>query len=243
MKTILFNFLHLVGLYLKATFLSAFFVFLSILFSLVTKAQSTNTYTPLGKGLQTLPLDTILVKLGSAVQNMDVKNEAQIKQEILTTLARAKATNNPLYIAKANQQLANWHYGSTTSGNKDSIYHYDKQALTYFLQTKENELITRAYRNVGFDFDEMQQFAQAEIYYFKSLKVAQSIGYQSGINAAHAALSTLYILCWLRKYQSCTTESCEQISFGRFTFYGFEFNFKLYNKYITNSQYNHYSKQ
>lgn len=192
MKTIFFNFLHLVGLYLKATFLTAIFVFLSILFSLVTKAQSTNTYTPLGKGLQTLPLDTILVKLGNDIQNMDIKNEAQIKQEILTTLARAKATNKPLYIAKANQQLANWHYGSTSSENKDSIYHYDKQALTYFLQTKENELITRAYRNVGFDFDEMQQFAQAEIYYFKSLKVAQSIGYQSGINAAHAALSTLY---------------------------------------------------
>ena len=148
MKTTTSNFLQEKTQYSKECSKFSFTVFFLLIFSFVLNAQSKDPL-PLDNELKFLPIDTVLVKLTDAVQNMDGKNDLQIKQVLFKTLARAKASNNPLYIAKANQQLANWHYGSTSSEVKDSIYHYDKQALTFFLQTKENELITRAYRNVG----------------------------------------------------------------------------------------------
>nr|MCU0448062.1 tetratricopeptide repeat protein [Microscillaceae bacterium] len=178
--------------YVSTKLLTILWVFLSLLLPLVSKAQSATTYTPLGKSLQTLPLDTVLVKLGDAIQAMNGPNDAQIKQELMTTLARAKATNQPLYLAKANQLLANWHYRSVSSENKDSIYHYDNQALTFFLKTNKKELIVRAYRTLGMDLDDMQKYAEAEEVYFKGLKLAQSIGFQSGINSIHSVLSILY---------------------------------------------------
>lgn len=174
----------------------ALFPALLLVFStLLSNAQSIDSASPqllTDRELQSLPLDTVLVKLGDAMRNMTGENDAQIKKALWATLVRAKATKDPLYLAKTYQQLANWHYLSVGSENKDSIYLYDNQALTFFLKTKENELITRAYRTAGMDLDDMQKYAEAEVQYFKSLKVAQSIGYQSGINAAHAALSGLY---------------------------------------------------
>jgi two-component sensor histidine kinase len=171
-------------------------ILISLVFSIfqsifTLQAQSKNQL-PIGKALHSLPLDTVLVKFTDAIPNMDGKNNAQIKQELSTTLARAKVTNNPLYMAKVYQQLANWHYYSLSSENKDSIYYYDNQALLMLLKTKETELICGAYKTVGSDLDDMEQYAQAEIYYFKGLKIAQSIGYQKGINSIHALLSILY---------------------------------------------------
>jgi two-component sensor histidine kinase len=193
MKTLNLNFFYEVCLYVRTTLQTVLLVFLSLFLPLVSKAQATTTYTPLGKSLQTLPLDTVLVKLDDASQAMNGTNDAQIKQELMTTLALAKATNKPLYIAKANQLLASWHYRSVSSENKDSIYHYDNQALTFFLKTNEKELTARAYRTLGMDLDDMQKYAEAEVQYFKGLKLAQSIGFQSGINAIHSVLSILYL--------------------------------------------------
>jgi two-component sensor histidine kinase len=174
-------------------FLTILGVFLWLFLPLISKAQSAKTYTPLGKSLQTLPLDTVLVKLDDATLEMNGTNDAKIKQELMMTLARAKATHNPLYIAKANQLIASWHYRSISSENKDSIYHYDNQALMFFLKTNEKELIARACRTLGMDLDEMQKYARAEVAYFKGLKIAQSIGFQSGINSIHSSLSILYL--------------------------------------------------
>ena len=164
----------------------------SIFYSIFTLQAQTKNQLPSEKALQSLPLDTVLVKLSDAIDNMDGKNDAQIKQEISTTLARAKATNNPLYIAKVYQQFADWHYNSRSSENKDSIYHYDNQALLMLLKTKETKLICRAYRLAGSDLDDMGQHAKAEIYLFKGLKLAQAIGFEKEINAIHALLSVLY---------------------------------------------------
>jgi two-component sensor histidine kinase len=142
--------------------------------------------------LHSLPLDTALVKLGDAINHMKGEDDTKIKQDLRATLKRAKATKNPLIIAKTYKELANWHFLSITSENNDSIYYYDNQALQLFLQTDEKELISNAYKSVGFDLNLMQRYASAEVQFFKSLEVAKSIGYQKGINSIHASLSNLY---------------------------------------------------
>lgn len=183
---------HSSDLRLMSAFIISLMVVFLQFFSAESKAQSENYQWLSRKNLQSMPLDTVLVKLSGVISDMNGKNDKDIKQALFATLARAKATNNPVYMAKANQHMANWHYGSISSENKDSIYHYDYQSLTYYLKTNEKELTTRAYRTVGLDLDAMQKYAEAEKYYFKSLRLAQSFDFESGINAAHAALAALY---------------------------------------------------
>lgn len=147
---------------------------------------------PTNQELQSLPIDTILVKLDDATSKMTEKNELQVKQALLTTLSRAKSSNNQLNIAKVYQGMADWHYYSVNSEKIDSIYYYDNLALAMLLKTQEKELICRAYRSVGMDLEDMQKHVEAEVMYFKGLKVAQSIGFQSGINSIHSSMSLLY---------------------------------------------------
>ncbi|NJL74742.1 MAG: tetratricopeptide repeat protein [Saprospiraceae bacterium] len=147
---------------------------------------------PEGVSLQTLPLDTVLKKVNIALDNMTGTTDTLIKQDLWKLLARAKATKDPLYIAKVYQCLADWHYISLSSEKADSIYFYDQKALILLLQTNDKELISRAYRTVGMDLDELQQYAQAEIHYFKGLEIAESIGSQKNINSIYAALSVHY---------------------------------------------------
>ncbi|MCU0339668.1 MAG: hypothetical protein MUE30_07275, partial [Spirosomaceae bacterium] len=184
-----------VRLRFKPIFLTLLLVFSGLFFSSIIQAQ-TNNVAPqqllTDNELRSLPLDTVLVKINDATSNMNGEHDAQIKQALWIVLARAKATNDPLYMAKAYQQLGSWHYRSINSENNDSIYHYDNQALTMLLLTNDKERISRAYRTVGMDLDDMQKYAEAEIAYFKGLKVAQSIGFQSGINSIHSSLSILY---------------------------------------------------
>ncbi|SOE21758.1 Two-component sensor histidine kinase, contains HisKA and HATPase domains [Spirosomataceae bacterium TFI 002] len=162
------------------------------LFSFVLKAQQKTEFNYQIPNLDSLPLDTALVKIGDAINQMKGEADAKIKEDLWHTLKRAKASKRPLLIAKTYKELANWHYLSVTSENKDSIYYYDDQALQFFLQTDEKELISNAYKTVGFDLQFMQRFAEAEVQYFKGLEVAKSIEYQSGINSTHASLASLY---------------------------------------------------
>jgi hypothetical protein len=65
-----------------------------------------------GENLQALPLDSVFVKLTAAINNMKGETDFQVKKEAVAILKRAKDTKDPMFIAKANQQLANWHYQS-----------------------------------------------------------------------------------------------------------------------------------
>ncbi len=170
-------------------------ILLSVLCSLQLKAQNRELEVyglSKGESLQTLPLDTALVKIDRAINKMDGETDARIKQDLWKTLSRARATKEALALGKTYEQLANWHYLSITSENKDSIYYYDNEALKYFLQTDDKELIADAYKTVGFDLQFMQRYAEAEVEYFKGLEIAQSIKYQQGINSIHASLAGLY---------------------------------------------------
>ncbi|WP_341225726.1 histidine kinase dimerization/phosphoacceptor domain -containing protein [uncultured Arcticibacterium sp.] len=142
--------------------------------------------------IDSIPIDTALVKLGDAVNQMKGEDDAAIKKDLWLTLKRAKATKKPLTIAKTYKELANWHFLSISSENNDSIYYYDNQALQFFLQTDQKELITDAYKTVAVDLDLMQKYAEAEVQFFKGLEVAKSFDYQKGINSIHASLSRLY---------------------------------------------------
>jgi two-component sensor histidine kinase len=146
-----------------------------------------------GENLQALPLDSVFIKLTAAINNMKGETDFHVKKEAQATLTRALGIKNPMFIAKANQQLANWHYQSIKSEKKDSIYYYDNEALKYLLKTEDKELISKAYRTLGVDLMEMQKFAKAEAVYFKGLKVAESINFESGINGLHANLAILYL--------------------------------------------------
>lgn len=146
-----------------------------------------------GQQLQDLPIDSVFAKLNTAVNSMTGVYDDQIKQEIWTTIVRAKATNDPLIVAKAYQQMGNWHYLSINSQNKDSIYYYDNQALTQLLKTNDKEQISLAYRTVGNDLSDMQKFAESEVQLFNGLKIAQSINYQKAITSIHADLGRLYL--------------------------------------------------
>lgn len=162
------------------------------LFSFVLNAQQKTENTYQIPKLHSLPLDTALAKLGDAINEMKGEDDAKIKEDLWLTLKRAKATKKPLLVAKTYKELANWHYLSITSENKDSIYFYDNQALQLFLQTDDKELISKAYKTVGFDLEFMQRFAEAEVQYFKGLDIAKAINYQKGINSIHASLAGLY---------------------------------------------------
>jgi two-component sensor histidine kinase len=172
------------------------FVFSILLLSFVANAQDDNSLIfqlKTGEQLQDLPIDTVLAKLNNAINSMSGTHDIQIKQEIVHTLERSKATNDPLKIAKVYQQIGNWHYLSTSSQNKDSIFYYDNQALTQLLKTNDKELISLAYRTVGNDLSDMQKFANAEVQLFNGLKIAQSINYQKAITSIHADLGRLYL--------------------------------------------------
>ncbi len=160
-----------------------------MLFCQLVHAQEDKLKLP---DFRSFPIDTAIVKLGDAINQMNGEHDAQIKEELWSTLKRAKATKKPIMIAKVFKELANWHYLSISSENKDSIYFYDNSALQEFLKTDEKELISSAYRTVGFDLDFMQRYAEAEIQFFKGLKVAQANNDQKNINAIHASLSNLY---------------------------------------------------
>ena len=172
------------------------FILICLLFSSSLFAQKSNLeifdIKP-GEKLQSLPLDTVFVKLTAAINNMKGETDFQVKKEAEVTLKRAIGSKNPMFIAKANQQLASWHYQSIKSEMKDSIYYYDNEALKYFLKTEDKELISKAYRTLGGDLVDMQKFAEAEAVYFKGLKVAESINFESGINGLHANLAILYL--------------------------------------------------
>ncbi|AWW00344.1 tetratricopeptide repeat-containing sensor histidine kinase [Arcticibacterium luteifluviistationis] len=142
--------------------------------------------------IDSIPIDTALVKLGDAINQMKGEDDAKIKEDLWLTLKRAKATKKPLIIAKTYKELANWHFLSISSENNDSIYYYDNQALQLFLQTDEKELISDAYKTVGFDLNLMQRYAGAEAQFFKGLEVAKAINYQKVINSIHASLAGLY---------------------------------------------------
>lgn len=169
-------------------------LFLLILFSssLLKAQQKPLESLKLPKNLHSLPIDTAVVKLGNATNEMNGETDAQIKKDLWRTLERAKATKKPILIGKVYKQLANWHYLSISSENKDSIYYHDELALRQFLKTDDKELISNAYRTVGFDLEFMQKYAEAETQYFKGLKIAQSINHQKGINSIHASLASLY---------------------------------------------------
>jgi len=164
-------------------------IILPLLFCQLFYAQENTLKLP---DFESLPIDTAIVKLGDAINQMNGENDAQIKKELWSTLSRAKASKKPIMIAKVFKELANWHYLSISSENKDSIYFYDNNALQEFLKTNEKELISKAYRTVGFDLDFMQRYAEAEVQFFKGLKIAQAINDQKTINAIHASLSNLY---------------------------------------------------
>ncbi|MFS4417313.1 histidine kinase dimerization/phosphoacceptor domain -containing protein [Maribacter sp. 2307ULW6-5] len=142
--------------------------------------------------LQSIPIDSAIVGLGKAINKMTGENDTAIKKELWKILGRAKENKEPLLLAKVYKELANWHYLSISSENKDSIYFYDNKALQEFLKTKDKELISKAYRTVGFDLDFMQRYAEAEVHYFKGLEMAQANKDQKTINAIHASLSNLY---------------------------------------------------
>lgn len=160
-----------------------------ILFYQLSYAQEEKLTLP---DFQSFPIDSAIVKLGNAINQMNGENDAEIKRELWSTLSRAQASKKPIVIAKVFKELANWHYLSITSENKDSIYFYDNKALQEFLKTDDKELIGKAYRTVGFDLDFMQRYAEAEVQFFKGLQVAQDIKDQKTINAIHASLSNLY---------------------------------------------------
>ena len=179
----------------KLNGLSFLWICLAVLSFFSSNAQPTTAeiyQLPEGVKLETLPLDTVLEKVGIALNRMTGTTDASIKQDLWKLLARAKTTKDPLYIAKVYQCLANWHYTSLSSEKADSIYFYDQKALMLLLQTGDKELISRAYRTVGMDLDELQQYAQAEIHYFKGLEIAEAIGAQKNINSIYAALSAHY---------------------------------------------------
>lgn len=168
-----------------------FLLFLMATFALEAQEKPAENLQLL-KNIHSLPIDTSVVKLGNAINDMNGETDAQIKNDLWRTLARAKATKKPILQGKVYKQLANWHYLSITSENKDSIYYYDEKALQQFLKTDDKELISDAYKTVGFDLEFMQKYAEAETQYFKGLKIAQTINYQKGINSIHASLASLY---------------------------------------------------
>lgn len=192
MKTINFYFLRVKCRHFRSV---SHFLFVILICSSALKAQKDQReifdLKP-SENLHSLPLDTVFVKLGSAINNMNGTRDVDVKTAAEITLKRAKTTKNPMFVAKAHQQLANWHYLSITSENKDSIYFYDNQALQSFLQTDDKELISKAYKTVGFDLEFMQRFSEAEAQYFQGLAVAKAIGYQKGINSIHASIAALY---------------------------------------------------
>lgn len=57
--------------------------------------------------IESIPIDTALVKLGDAINEMKGEDDTKIKDDLWLTLKRAKATKNPLLIAKTYQELTN----------------------------------------------------------------------------------------------------------------------------------------
>lgn len=170
-------------------------ILFTFLFSITTFSQqkSPEIYAlPEGQTLLTVPLDTALVKLGDAINQMKGETDAQVKLDLWQVLNRAKATKDPLLIAKTYQELANWHYLSVTSEYRDSIYYYDNEALKFFLQTDDKELISKAYKTVGFDLSLMQRFSEAEEAYFAGLDLAEKFGFEKLKFSTYASLSNLY---------------------------------------------------
>lgn len=145
-----------------------------------------------GVTLQSLPLDTVFAKLDIATNEMTGPTDPQVKQDVRQTLTRAEATRMPLFIAKAHQQIANWHSGSMSSENPDSIYFHNQKALLLFLQTNDKEAISEAYKTVGDNLEQLQRFAQAEVQYFKGLRLAEAIKSPKIVNSIYAALARLY---------------------------------------------------
>jgi len=174
---------------IKAGFKLPLYILWLMLFCQVTYAQDGKLKLP---DFQSFPIDTAIVKLGDAINQMNGENDAEIKKELWSTLSRAQAGEKPIVIAKVFKELANWHYLSISSENKDSIYFYDNKALQEFLKTGDKELISKAYRTVGFDLDFMQRYAEAEVQFFKGLQIAQDINDKKTINAIYASLSNLY---------------------------------------------------
>lgn len=174
---------------IKACVKLALYTLCLVLFCQLCNAQEDKLKLP---DFQSFPIDTALVKLSDAINQMSGDNDAQIKKELWQTLVRAKGSKKPVVIGKVFKELANWHYLSISSENKDSIYFYDTKALQEFLKTDDKELISNAYRTVGFDLDFMQRYAEAEVQLFKGLKVAQANNDQKNINSIHASLSNIY---------------------------------------------------
>ena len=180
------------GKFLKSKRMPAAF-FLMLFFSFqLTAQQEAPANVPFPKDLQSLPIDSAIVKMGDALNQMSGKTDSLLKQNLWGLLKRAKATKDPITIGKTYQQMANWHYLSVTSESNDSIYYYDNKALQSFLQTTDKELISKGYRTVGFDLQLMQKFAEAEDMYFKGLKVARDINDESTINRIHSSMAGLY---------------------------------------------------
>lgn len=169
--------------------------YLMALVSILTFAQdrkSTLYNLPANQDIREFPLDTILVKVSEAIDNMNGTSESVIRKDLDYLLKSVQKNADPLLMAKTYQQFANWHYQSVFSENNDSIFHYDELALQFLKQTRENEMLAKAYKTLGFDLSLMQRFSEAEEAYFEGLDLVEKFGFEKLKFSIYASLSNLY---------------------------------------------------
>ncbi|WP_131458472.1 tetratricopeptide repeat-containing sensor histidine kinase [Jiulongibacter sediminis] len=177
---------------MKRTLTIACLLALKSIFAFAQEKKGTLYDLPENQNIHELPLDTFLVKVSDAINEMKGKTDSMIREDLGTLLNKVQKGADPLTLAKTYQEFANWHFLSVYSENNDSIYHYDELALQYLKQTDEKELMAKAYKTVGFDLSLMQRFSDAEEAYFEGLSIAEEFGFEKLKFSIYASLSNLY---------------------------------------------------
>ncbi|PIB39519.1 sensor histidine kinase [Maribacter sp. 4G9] len=139
-------------------------------------------------------IDSIInLPIDSALTWMRINQNENIDtyQEIgLNILKRALQSENPLKIAKAHEEMANW-YGYHGIFPQDSTIYHGEKSLEYYKLTGNKTKIAATYRTLAIDYLRENSQDKSQNVLFKALALYEELNDEQGMAAVYRVLGVL----------------------------------------------------
>jgi two-component sensor histidine kinase/tetratricopeptide (TPR) repeat protein len=154
------------------------------------------------------PLDTLIAWVTTHAQTW--KDPKVSHHYAHLAVQRALQSGTAEQIGDCYENLAAWHFGNAESENRDSIIHYDKMALEYYLKTSNRLKTAKAYLHVGTDLAEFSDYRSAQGYALQGIRILEQIKDQAALARAYADMS--YICRHMESYEDAVRYAEQSIA-------------------------------
>ncbi len=156
---------------------------MNIQFWLILALSVATNYVVRAQSLENLALDSLIRWVDA---NMYDDDGQKVFRYAHLARYRAQQAGNAEWLGDIHEHLATWHFSHSESGNRDSIFYYDRQALEYYLKTDNLKKQASAYLHVGTNFAELQRYRQAQEYTLQGIRLLEKINDRPGLARAYA---------------------------------------------------------